>query len=58
MFEAGALGCAVEHELHSAGAETGAAFGGKDVIAGRVGILAAHPSQGADFDAAEPVVAV
>jgi len=58
VFEAGALGCAVEHELHGARAERGAALGGEDVIPGRVGVQAAHPSQGADFDAAEPVVAV
>ncbi len=58
MPEAAAFGCAVEHELYRARAERGAAFGGKDVIAGRVGVFAAHPSQGTDFDAAEPVVAV
>ncbi len=58
MFEAGTRGRAVEHELHGAGAERGAAFGGKDVIAGGVGVQAAHLPQGADFDAAEPVVAV
>ena len=58
MFEAGALGGAVEHELHGSGAERGAPLGGEDVIASRVGVVAAHPPQRTDFDAAEAVVAV
>jgi len=58
MFEACPFARPVEHELHGAGAERGAALRGKDVIAGRMEVLAAHPPQGADFNPAEPVVAI
>ena len=58
MFKAGALGCAVEHELHGARAKRGAALGGEDVVTRRVAVLAPHPPQGADLNPAESVVAV
>jgi hypothetical protein len=58
MFEIGALGGAVKHELHGARAEKGAALGGKHIIAGRVEILTPEAAQRADLNPAQPMVAI